>query len=387
MKRTLFLCVLSAGLGAGAVGVWLGGVEPAGRAMAQGPAGLPVAPRPVAPVAVADDLTPEERVNIAVYESANRGVVNVTTRTVQAGRVLMFDVPFEGRGEGSGVVLDREGRILTNCHVIEDARAVQVTLFDGKTYEAKLVGADPATDVAVIQIDAPPESLYPVPLGNSTGLRVGQRVYAIGNPFGFERTFTTGVISSLNRMLPARRTDRKIKSLIQIDAAINPGNSGGPLLDSRGRMIGMSMAIASRTGESAGIGFAIPANTIARVVPQLVERGHVVRADIGIQTVYQMREGLLIKDLVPGGPAEQAGLRGPQVIRRRTRQGPVVYEYETLDRSAADLIVAVDGKRIGDADELLTQIETKQPGEQVVLTVVREGRETQIPVRLGADTE
>jgi len=284
-------------------------------------------------------------------------------------------------------VLDREGRILTNCHVIEDARAVQVTLFDGKTYEAKLVGADPATDVAVIQIDAPPESLYPVPLGNSTGLRVGQRVYAIGNPFGFERTFTTGVISSLNRMLPARRTDRKIKSLIQIDAAINPGNSGGPLLDSRGRMIGMSMAIASRTGESAGIGFAIPANTIARVVPQLVERGHVVRADIGIQTVYQMREGLLIKDLVPGGPAEQAGLRGPQVIRRRTRQGPVVYEYETLDRSAADLIVAVDGKRIGDADELLTQIETKQPGEQVVLTVVREGRETQIPVRLGADTE
>ncbi|NLE37877.1 MAG: PDZ domain-containing protein, partial [Pirellulaceae bacterium] len=276
---------------------------------------------------------------------------------------------------------------LTNNHVVEGAHNIQVTLFDGKSYEAKVVGLDAATDIALLKIDAPVESLYPVTPGSSTGLRVGQRVYAIGNPFGFERTLTTGIISSLNRQLPGRRSARKIKSLIQIDAAINPGNSGGPLLDSRGRMIGMNTAIASRTGESAGVGFAIPINTIARVVPQLMKDGRVIRADVGILTVYQTNKGLLIKDLAPGGPAENAGLRGPKLVRRRKQQGPLVYEYHTIDRSAADLIIAVDGKPLGDADEFLTLIEAKQPGDDIVVTIIRDGRQQNVTVRLTAGEE
>ncbi|MBN2023611.1 MAG: trypsin-like peptidase domain-containing protein [Pirellulales bacterium] len=388
MKKTLILCFVSVMLGAAVTATWRGPIQTLPAAVAQDVA-VPAAPSRAAATAQPlgeDLLTPEERVNVAVYENVNRSVVNITTRTIHEGRMFLFDMP-EGRGEGSGIVIDRKGRILTNFHVIDGARDVQVTLFDGKTHEAKLVGIDPPTDVAVIQIDAPAESLFPVTFGNSTGLRVGQRVFAIGNPFGFERTLTTGIISSLNRSIPARRGDRKIKSLIQIDAAINPGNSGGPLLDSRGRMIGMNTAIASRTGESAGVGFAIPVNTIGRVMPQLIEHGRVVRADIGILTVYQMRQGLLVKDLEPGGPAEQAGLRGPQVVRRRKQQGPIVYEYQTLDRSAADLIVAIDGQKIADADELLTQVESKQPGDEVVLTIIRGGREMKVPVRLSADEE
>jgi S1-C subfamily serine protease len=175
-----------------------------------------------------------------------------------------------------------------------------------------------------------------------------------------------------------------IKSLIQIDAAINPGNSGGPLLDTQGRMIGMNTAIASRGGDSAGVGFAIPINTIARVVPQLIASGRAIRADIGILTVYQTPEGLLIKTLSPGGPAERAGLKGPQVVVRRKRQGPITYEYKTLDRSAADLIVAIDGQKIVDGDEFLTYIESKQPGDEIVLTAIRGGREVPIRVRLDA---
>ena len=203
-------------------------------------------------------------------------------------------------GEGSGVVLDRQGHILTNFHVVDGAREIQVTLYDGKTYDARVVGKDPATDVAVLKIEAPPASLFPVVLGNSAQLRVGQRVFAIGNPFGLERTLTTGIISSLDRSLPSRRSGRSLKSIIQIDAAINPGNSGGPLLDSHGRMIGMNTAIASKTGESAGVGFAIPVSTIARVVPQLIEKGRVRRPEAGIMRVYQTEQGLLIATHGPG---------------------------------------------------------------------------------------
>ena len=246
------------------------------------------------------------------------------------------------------------------------------------------MGSDPDTDVAVLKIDAPPESLFPVVFGNSANLLVGQRVFAIGNPFGLERTMSTGIISSLDRSLPSRRNGRNIKSVIQIDASVNPGNSGGPLLDSHARMIGMNMAILSKTGESVGVGFAIPINTIARVVPQLVQNGRIRRPDSGIARVYQTDHGLLIAALTPGGPAERAGLQGPRVIKEEKRQGPFVSTRITVDRAAADLIVAVDGQPIKTADDFLSVVEAKQPGEQVVITVIRAGQQRQVPVQLEA---
>ncbi|MGO8690548.1 MAG: S1C family serine protease [Thermoguttaceae bacterium] len=388
MKRLLLLCVLSGVAGAGTA-VWLSrgpGLEP--RSVAQDvkpPAAPAAAPNvsaasPLAPAA-ADQYTPEERVNIAVYENVNRSVVNITTKGYQGDQFLLLEIPSEG--EGSGVVLDRQGHILTNYHVIDGAQQIEVTLFDGKNYPAELVGKDSSTDVAVLKINPPAGVLFPVVFGVSTELRVGQRVFAIGNPFGLERTMTTGIISSLNRSLPSRRNGRSIKSIIQIDAAINPGNSGGPLLDSHSRLIGMNTAIASRTGENVGVGFAIPVGTIARVVPQLIAHGRVRRPDVGITRVYRTDQGLLIAALVPGGPAERAGLQGFKIVRQERRQGPVVYEFQTVDRAAADLIKAVDGKPVHNGDDFLDIIESKQPGDQVTLTVVRRGQRREVPVRLG----
>jgi len=229
-------------------------------------------PGPLGP----DELSQDEQINVAVYENVNRGVVNITTRGAREG-FLLLEVPTEGAGSGS--ILDKSGHVLTNNHVIEKAKQVNVTLFDGKSYEARLVGADPVNDVAVIKIDAPAESLHPVLLGDSRRLKVGMHVFAIGNPFGLERTLTTGVISSLNRALQIHER-RTVKSIIQIDAALNPGNSGGPLLDSHSRLIGMNTAIASKTGQSSGVGFAIPVGIIARIVPELIEKGRVVRPEI-----------------------------------------------------------------------------------------------------------
>jgi len=353
---------------------------PAGRFIWANPQPA-VAAQPVRPPLPYDRLTPEERISVAVYEKVNRSVVHINTRSIQVDRFWLFEIPSEG--EGSGMVLDRQGHILTNFHVIEDAREIRVGLYDGSTYDAELVGIDPPTDTAVLKIDAPPEALHPVTFGNSAELLVGQRVYAIGNPFGLERTMSTGIISSLHRTLPERHTGRRIKNIIQIDAAINPGNSGGPLLDSRGLMIGMNTAIASKTGESAGVGFAIPVNTIARVVPELIRNGRVTRPDSGIARVYQTEQGLLIAALTPGGPAERAGLRGPKVVRQRRREGPFIYERQYIDRSAADLIVAVDGKPVKTADEFLTAIESKRPGDTVVVTVIREGKRLDVPLQLG----
>ena len=329
-----------------------------------------------------DDLTPEERVNVAVYENCNRSVVNINTKIVTER--LLFEVPSEGAG--SGLVLDRAGHILTNQHVIDEAKEINVTLYDGQTYPAALVGRDPQNDIAVLRIDAPAAVLFPVTLGDSTRLRVGQKVYAIGNPFGLERTLTLGIVSSLNRTLPSR-TGRTIKSIIQIDAAINPGNSVGPLLDSQGRLIGLNTAIASKTGQSAGVGFAIPVNTVARVVPQLIERGQVIRPEVGIQRVYQTERGLIIAGLLEGGPAEQAGLRGPRLVKQQRRQGPFVTESSKLDMTTADMIVAVNGQRIKTADDFLSLVEVHPPGAEVDITVVREGRETNVRVRLGVTRE
>jgi len=327
-----------------------------------------------------DELTPEERVNVAVYQNAIRSAVNINTLSVRTDPVFLRATP--SSGQGSGTIINQQGLILTNYHVVKGAKEIQVTLFDGKTFDAKLVGLDPPTDVAVLKIDAPPDYLDPVKFGDSNALLVGQRVFAIGNPFGLERTLSTGIISSLNRSLGDPRKGLTIKSVIQIDADINPGSSGGPLLDSQGRMIGMNTAIASRTGESAGVGFAIPASTIARIVPQLVVNGRVIRPFTGISRVYQTEKGLLIAAMVKEGPAQKAGLRGPRIVSRIARRGGVVYEYRVLDRSAADLIVAVDGKKVATVDDFLTIIDSRKPGQTVEVTVIRAGKKVTVPVKL-----
>ena len=382
MKKYLVLCIGSAILGAGLAEVWRAASH--APLVAQEPridTARSITRLPPPRAGGETDLTPEEAVNVTVYENVNRSVVNINSKGIRGETFLFFEVPSEGAG--SGTVLDSRGHILTNYHVVDGAREIQVTLFDGKNYDGRLVGKDESNDVAVLKIEAPADSLIPVAFGESTHLRVGQRVFAIGNPFGFERTLTTGIISSLDRVLPARN-HRIIKSIIQIDAAINPGNSGGPLLDSHGRLIGMNTAIASSTGQSSGIGFAIPVANIARVVPQLIERGRVIRPDAGILRVLQTEEGLLIAAMTPGGPAEQAGLRGFRIVKQRHKQGLLNYETKAIDRSAADLIVAVDGEKIVTANEFLSLVEAKQPGQEVTITVIRGGREVQVPVRLVA---
>jgi S1-C subfamily serine protease len=387
MKRLVLCSAISALLGAAVAG-WMIDDE------YQWPVSPPAVAQPVrasssssAPLitnsasGVRPGLTPEELTNIQVYEGANRGVVNIVTSTVSYDRFFMLPSP--GEGAGSGSVIDKRGHILTNYHVVEDARDIQVTL-NGKTYEdAEVVGTDPDQDIAVLKIDAPPEELFPVPVGTSDNLRVGQRVYTLGNPFGLEGTLTTGIISNINRTLPSR-TGREMKSIIQTDAAMNPGNSGGPLLDTSGRMIGMNVAIATKSGQSAGLGFAIPINRIRQIVPQLIEHGKVVRADIGIIAVAEIPEGLQIVRTNRGGSAERAGLRGWKAVRRNVRRGPLVYTVEQDDRSAADIIVAVDGQSVDSASAFLEKIEEHQPGDRIVVTVIRGGENVQIPVTLGA---
>lgn len=378
MKKYLVFCVISAFAGAlASTFVTDRSVEPTISAQDVSPGAIDHA--------LADEFAPDERVNIAVYEKVNRSVVNITT-TVEGPNVMFFAFEPPSEGAGSGFVLDKEGHILTNNHVVEDAREIRVTLYNGESHSATLMGADPVYDMAVLRIDAPREVLHPVELGESSRLKVGQKIYAIGNPFGLERTMTVGIISSLNRSLPAPN-GRIMKSIIQIDAALNRGNSGGPLLDSRGRVIGINTAIASpsRTGENTGVGFAIPVNNVRRVVPQLIENGRVIRPDIGITHVSETERGLVIAMLARGGPAERAGLRGSRVIRQQQRRGPFIFEGPPrLDLSHADLIVAVDGKPVRTADDLLSEIETKRPGDETVLTVVREGRRVNVGVVLGA---
>lgn len=323
--------------------------------------------------------TPEELINIHVYEHSNRSVVNINTRSV---RQDWYFSETQAEGEGSGAVLSKDGYILTNFHVIAGAQEITVTLFNGKTYSALVKGVDPSNDIAVIQIGAKPDELFPVTLGNSAELRVGQRIFAIGNPFGLERTLTVGIISSLNRTLPSRTQSRLIKQVIQIDAAINPGNSGGPLMDSRGYMVGMNTAIASKTGQSAGVGFAIPSNTISRVVAQLIKHGKIIVPTIGINKALQTDKGLLIIQMEDEGPAARAGLRGPKIVVQKRRVGNMIGNFKILDRSAADIIYSIDGKPIHAADDLLTIIESHKPGDVVKVGVIREGMKVDVPVTL-----
>ena len=267
MRKAVLLCVLSAIVG-GLAAFGLHGLSSTdSQTDAQEASPWSLQPGQNAPQPAAggpsqlDSLTAEEQVNVFVYKQVNRSVVNINTKSVSGNIFLSF----ESQGEGSGSVIDDHGHILTNFHVVEAAKKFDVTLFDGNTYAAQFVGGDAETDVAVLKINAPADMLHPVTFGSSSNLFVGQRVFAIGNPFGLERTLSTGIISSLDRSLPSRHGPMPLKSIIQIDAAINPGNSGGPLLDSHARMIGMNTAIASKSGENAGVGFAIPVNTISRI--------------------------------------------------------------------------------------------------------------------------
>jgi S1-C subfamily serine protease len=322
---------------------------------------------------------PEEAINVAVYEKTHRGVVNISTKSVRAN--LFRETAVEGTGSGS--VIDTLGHILTNFHVVEGARDIAVTI-NGDSYPAELIGHDANNDIAVLKVAAPSSVLHPIELGDSSKLRVGQHILAIGNPFGLERTMSDGIISSLNRQITSR-SRHTIKSIIQIDAALNQGNSGGPLLNSSAQIIGMNTAIATSTGDNAGIGFAIPVNTIRRVAVQLIQNGRVVRPTIGITRVYEAPDGLLIVQVTPEGPADNAGLKGAETVRRRNRLG--IFESETLDSdlSTADLIVGIDGERVKSADDLLSAIETKRAGDKVILRVVREGTPRDAAVILGSD--
>jgi S1-C subfamily serine protease len=329
-------------------------------------------------------MSADEQRNISVYETANRSVVNIDTKTVSVDP--MFMMQREAEGAGSGAVLDREGHIITNYHVIDGAQRISVTLASNDVYPAELVGGDKEHDIAVLKINAPADLLYPINLGGSDQLRVGQRVYAVGNPFGWDGTMTTGIISSLNRNLPSRVDGRQMKSLIQTDAAMNPGNSGGPLLDGNARMIGMCVAIASRTGQNTGIGFAIPIDRIKAIVPELIANGRIVRADIGIIDVMETKEGLVIRQVAKEGPAAEAGLQGGRVVMQQMKRGNfVVAQRPMIDYSQADRVVAFDGEELRTGVQFQDKLWSHRPGDIVKLTVVRDGNRVEIPITLRAD--
>ncbi|MGO9464202.1 MAG: S1C family serine protease [Isosphaeraceae bacterium] len=329
---------------------------------------------PLPPEDILKDLDPDERNNIRVYNATNKGAVNITTEAESSG----FFGDETSTGTGSGFVIDKQGHIVTNYHVVQRVDTVRVTLFDGATHQAKIIGADPSTDVAVLVVQVPQEKLFPLAFGDSSSVMVGQKVLALGNPFGLERTLTSGIVSSLDRSIKAKN-GRPIKGMIQTDAAINPGNSGGPLLNSKGRVIGMNTAIVSQVGQSAGISFAVPINAIARILPQLIENGRVIRADLGISRVYTTGEGLLVLEIAEGGPAERAGI---QPIKVRVERG-LGFMRQTLLPETADLIVAIEHKRVHNVDELLTEVEKHRPGEFVRVTVVRDGKPIDLRVQLG----
>jgi S1-C subfamily serine protease len=330
-------------------------------------------PRPVTP---RGPLTPEEKGNIAVFESAKGSVVYISTteRVMDYWTLNVQTVPY---GTGSGFIWDTAGHIITNLHVVAGAAEATVRLSDGKDYPAQLVGLSKAHDIAVLQIQIPTKSAVPIPIGTSHDLQVGQKVYAIGNPFGLDWTLTTGIVSALDRSLTGEN-GVLIQHLVQTDAAINPGNSGGPLLDSAGRLIGMNTAIYSPSGASAGVGFAVPVDMVNRVVPELISKGFYASPSLGVQTDETLSRavarqlgvtGAAILHVRPGGPAERAGLRGARVGRRNS----IV---------PGDVIVAIDGKDVDSVARLLALLDDHKAGEVVQLTVWREGQHTHVPVTL-----
>ncbi len=324
-------------------------------------------------------LSEEEKVNVGVYKKCSKAVVNIATVTTPEGYYYNI-MPQEGIG--SGTIISKDGYLVTNEHVVGASEMVRVTLFDGSSYAAKLVGKDPSNDLAVLKIQAPAGKQFDcIEIGNSSELEVGRKVLAIGNPFGYDQTMTQGMISSLGRTLRTRN-NRMIKGIIQTDAAINPGNSGGPLLDTAGRMVAINTAIFTRAGQNSGIGFAIPANIIRSIVPELILHHRVLRPDIGILALQETPAGVRVIRLAPGGPAVKAGIQGPKA--GIYRMGPIA--IRGVDISSADIISHVDNVRINTQDELLTYIEKKKPNQVVTLTVNRNGTILKIPVKLSVNS-
>lgn len=326
-------------------------------------------------------ITEDEKNNIAVYEKAADGVVNITSIAVQLD---FFFNPFPTQGSGSGSIIDTKGHILTNHHVVANAQKLEVTLADGSKWPAKLIGSDPDNDLAVIKIDAPREKLKVIPMGDSRNLKIGQKVLAIGNPFGFDRTLTTGVISSLGRTIRSE-VGTLIEDVIQTDAAINPGNSGGPLLNSDGEIVGINSAIISPSGGSVGIGFAIPVNTAKRVVPELITKGYVAYPWIGatIQPLIpevakflkiNIERGAMIAEVVKGGPADKAGIKGGN---QRVQVGNMIVVI------GGDIIVKADQHDVKTHDDLIRYIREKKPNDTLTLKVLRRGKFEDVRVTLG----
>ena len=344
------------------------------------PAGSAFSEKPVAGLTDPASASDEQN-NIEVYRVLSPGVVNVHS-TSYARDFFGFVEPQEGSGSGS--VIDAQGNILTNYHVIEGATKLAVSFGGQRNYAAKLVGGDPDTDLAVIKLlEMPKDALTVVPLGDSDRLEVGQKVLAIGNPFGLDRTLTTGVISGLQRPIRARN-GRPIEGAIQTDASINPGNSGGPLLDSHGRMIGINSQILSPSGASAGVGFAVPVNIAKRIVPQLVRSGEVRRPKLGISTrdvevlknqiELPVSDGVVIWQVAPGGAAANSGLRG-------------LTQTENGDVEIGDIIVGIDSERVKNADDLYRILDKHQVGDTVQLQIMRNSRRASVTVRLTESPE
>jgi len=335
--------------------------------------------RPVAEPRVVTPRTPignDEQATIDLFERSKSFVVYIRTReqVTDFWTRNTFSVP---KGTGSGFVWDAEDHVVTNYHVIAGASEAWVRLSDGRDYEATLVGASPDHDLAVLRINVPTNRPPPVPIGNSKELKVGQRVYAIGNPFGLDWTLTTGIVSALDRSL-STDTGATIEHLVQTDAAINPGNSGGPLLDSAGRLIGITTAIYSPSGAYAGVGFAVPVDTVNRIVPKLIATGRYERPTLGIgmdegwnQTITQHLdlEGIAVLQVAPGSGAETAGLR----VAKQDRRGNVI---------VGDIIVEIDGKPVKTPGELLSRLDEKEIGDTVRLTIVRDGKRSNVDIKL-----
>lgn len=316
--------------------------------------------------------TTDEQNSIEVYKAVSPGVAFINTTSYQQD---WWGGVQEGKGNGSGSVIDNQGHILTNNHVVEGAQKLTVNFGGDKVFPATLVGSDPDTDLAVIKITPPAEGLTVIPMGDSDKLVVGQKVLAIGNPFGLDRTLTTGVISGLQRPIRARN-GKPIDAAVQTDASINPGNSGGPLLDKFGKMIAINSQILSPAGGSVGVGFAIPVSTAKRVVPQLLQFGEVRRAKLGaslpavedlVARGYKLpvEKGLLVYSLVPGGAAERAGLKGI-----------------TQDGTIGDIVLSVDGQPTNSVDDLYRLLDKKQIGDTVQVEVFRAGRSVTLPLKL-----
>lgn len=305
--------------------------------------------------------TKSEQQIIEAYRKTNEAVVNITLQTAS----MDFFGPIYQEGSGSGVIVDA-GRalIVTNSHVISSARRVAVTLANGKSYLVELIGHDPHNEISLLKVKNPPTDLVAAELGDSSTLEVGQRVLAIGNPFGLQRTLTTGIISSLGRAIRSE-TGRLIEDVIQTDAAINPGNSGGPLLDTAGRVVGLNTAIVSRSGESAGIGFAIPVNQIKKALPQLIKYGRVLRPRIGV-IMGDTKYGVAILSVLPGSPADKAGLQGAHRVMR----GGLFSDY-LIDVSQADFILTVEGTEVKSKEEAINALSKIEAGKQITLVVRR----------------